>query len=190
MKITRDKKGKSRLILPRDYCVVDIETTGLSPSDCEIIEISAVRYRGLRREAVYSTLVKPSRSVPRLITELTGITNEMVTDAADIRSAVLGFRDFVGEDIILGYNVSFDINFLYDALMREGFALSNDFVDVLRLARRALPEIDRHSQTKVAEYIGIDTSGAHRAEFDCELCNAIYQRVMNSPGVTEAVENI
>ena len=54
---SRVNKGHSRLILPKDYCVVDIETTGLSPSDCEVIELSAVRYRQLKKIDSFHTLV-------------------------------------------------------------------------------------------------------------------------------------
>ncbi|MDO4863081.1 MAG: 3'-5' exonuclease [Ruminococcus sp.] len=186
MKDKRDKKGKSRLVLPRDYCVVDIETTGLTPSDSEIIEIAAVRYRDLERVGAFTTFVKPDKPISDFIVGLTGISNEMVADAPKISEAIIGFRDFVGDDIIMGYNVNFDINFLYDALLDCcGEALGNDFVDVLRFARKALPNLERRSQTRVADHLRINSKGAHRAEKDCEICNAIYQKLMKNVRITE-----
>lgn len=178
MAVVRDGKGKSRLILPRDYCVIDIETTGLSPSDSEIIEIAAVKYRENKAIDTYSTFVKPKMRIPRFITGLTGITNEMVKEAPDIFKATIDFYNFISDDIIIGYNINFDINFLYDALQNShGLTLKNDFVDVLRFARKALPELNGRSQTRVADYLNISYEGAHRAVTDCEICNAIYQEL-------------
>ncbi|SEL25708.1 DNA polymerase-3 subunit epsilon [Ruminococcus sp. YRD2003] len=178
MKTVRDKKGKSRLLLPSDYCVVDIETTGLAPEESEIIEIAAVKYRDFKKTEVFSTFVKPKKNISRFITELTGISDDMVAGAPGIEEAISDFREFVGDDIILGYNVNFDINFLYDALLKcHGIYLCNDFVDVLRFTRKALAQLESRSQVRVAEYFGISTGGAHRAETDCDICNAIYLKM-------------
>lgn len=169
------KKGKSRIAFPEDYCVVDIETTGLSPEECEIIEIAAVRYRKGEKAAVFNTLVKPKSAISPFITELTGITNEMVKEAPDIGTAIMEFYGFAGDDMLMGYNVNFDINFLYDNLLRcHGIYLGNDFVDVLRFARRVLTLLPDRKQTTVAAHYGIEIEGAHRAEKDCEICNACY----------------
>ncbi len=167
------EKGKSLLVFPEDYTVVDIETTGLCAGKSEIIEISAVKFRGRREEGSFSTLVKPSRPVGYFITRLTGITDEMAAGGADIKDALRGFSDFLGDDIIVGYNVNFDINFLHADMMRHlGVPLTNDFVDVLRFARRLLPQLPDHKQTTVAGYYGISVTGAHRAHADCLICNA------------------
>lgn len=169
------KKGKSRMAFPEDYCVVDIETTGLAPETCEIIEIAAVRYRNGEKAAVFSTFVKPVSPIPAFITEMTGINDAMVENAPDIAEAVLDFYNFVGNDMIMGYNVNFDFNFLYDNLLRcHGLYLRNDFVDVLRFSRKALPLLPNRRQTTVAAHYGIPVTGAHRAAKDCEICNACY----------------
>lgn len=178
MAVSRNK-GKSLLAFPNNYCVIDIETTGVVPGQNEIIEIAAVRYRDYAKEAEFSTFIKPVKKILPFITKLTGISNSMVADAPDISVAVRNFADFAGDDILMGYNVNFDINFLYDALLKcHGIELSNSFVDVLRFARKALVQLPSRSQTAVAEYYGIDISGAHRAAKDCEICNACYQKLM------------
>lgn len=178
MKMTRDFKGKSLLSFPENYTVVDIETTGLSPDICEIIEISAIKYVNFEKVSSFSTLIKPQNRISYFITKLTGITNDMVKDAPDISTAILDFQGYIGKDILMGYNVNFDINFLYDNLMRcHNIPLTNDFVDVLRFARKALPDLKNRSQTTVAEYYGISAFGAHRAERDCEICNACYLKL-------------
>lgn len=171
----REHKGKSLWAFPSDYTVVDIETTGLSPLFCEIIEISAVKYRNDVLDSVYSVLVRPTQKISPFITRLTGITNEMAESGYDIATAMRGFKEFVCGDIILGYNVHFDINFLYDnAVTHLGEPLTNDFVDVLRFARKALPQAPDHRQTTIASYLGISCDGAHRAETDCKICREIY----------------
>lgn len=171
----RKFKGKSLFAFPTDYTVVDIETSGLSSEACEIIEVSALRYRDETQVGSFSTLIKPSRPLDWFIINLTGITDEMVENAPDIKDVMAAFYEFVGDDIIIGHNVNFDVNFLYDNLWRHnGLVLDNDFVDTLRLARKALPQLSNHKQTTVAEYFGVRTDGAHRALRDCEICNACY----------------
>lgn len=175
---TREFKGKSLLSFPNDYTVVDIETNVTEWKECEIIEISAVKYRSNQKVDSFSVLIKSKGKIDWFITKLTGITDAMVANGVDIVTALTEFKSFVGNDIILGYNVNFDVNMLYDGLMKyKGEALCNDFVDVLRFAKYALrdDEIENRKQTTVANYFGIDTVGAHRAEKDCLICNAIYQ---------------
>ncbi len=171
----RKFKGQSLFAFPSDYSVVDIETNGLISGTCEIIEVSALKVRdGVVRDS-FSSLIKPTEPISRFITSLTGITDEMVENAPDIADVMQKFYGFIGKDILIGHNVNFDVNFLYDNLwLHNGLVLDNAFVDTLRLERRALPSLSNHKQTTIAEYYGIATDGAHRALRDCEICNACY----------------
>ncbi len=170
-KVVRLKKGKSLFEFPENFTVVDIETTGLSAAGAEIIEISALRYRSGEKTAVFSSLLKPRYAIPYFITELTGITNAMVKDAPERTGVLSEFYDFVGRDVIVGHNVNFDVNFLYDEISSYlGKDLENDFVDVLRLSRYYLPFLPSHKQTAIAEYFSISSEGAHRAVRDTEIC--------------------
>ncbi len=172
----RQYKGTSIIDFPETYVVVDIETNGLSADSSEIIEISAIRYTSGVKVDSFSTLIKPSRNIDRFITNLTGITDSMVADAPQIEEVIWAFYSYVGNDILVGYNVNFDVNFLYDNLMKcYGTPLTNSFIDVLRIARRVLPYLPNHKQTTVASYYGISIASAHRAEADCEICNACYR---------------
>ena len=171
-------KGKPILEFPDSYIVVDIETTGLDPvKDC-IMEISAVKYRKNRKVDDYVVLIKIDRRVPLHITELTGITNEMLEGALDVTFALQRFIDFIGDDILVGYNVPFDLAFLTIAseryLLRSIF---NDYIDVMQIAMEKLPFLGRTKQIVVAKYFGIGTEGSHRALNDCEICNGCYQKL-------------
>lgn len=180
MKIKREFKGKSLWAFPNDYTVVDIETNFTEWKECEIIEISAVKYRNNEVADTFSVLVKPKGRIDWFVANLTGITDEMAENGADIHDTLDEFKTFVGEDILLGYNVNFDINTIYDAMMRyKNQPLTNDFIDVLRFAKKGLKdeEITNRKQTTVAEYFGIDVKGAHRALKDCLICNAVYQKL-------------
>ena len=175
MRNYRPLKGKSLFEFPDDYTVIDIETTGMPGEGAEIIEVSALRFRGDELSAQYSELIKPALPISFFITQLTGITNAMVRSARPRTNILREFRDFLGDDVLIGHNVNFDVNFLYDEFTRYlGEPLPNDFVDVMRLSRRYLPELPNHKQITVAEYFCLDTEGAHRALKDTELCAGNY----------------
>lgn len=180
IKSVRESKGKSSILFPNDYVVVDIETTGLSPQYDEIIEIAAIKYMSGEKVDIFSTLVKPKYEIDEYITELTGITNEMVSTAPEITECIADFKEFIDNEIIVGYNVNFDINFLYDNLLKYcDEKLSNNFVDVMRIAKRVLPDLSHHRQKDIAEYYGISIDGAHRAEADCLMCNECFENLKN-----------
>ena len=112
----RDKKGQSLLLFPNEYIVFDIETTGLDASYDEIIEIGALKIKNNEIVDKFTSLIKPKYPIDEFITELTGITNEMVKDAPLINEVLPRFIDFIGDEILVGHNINFDINFVYDNL--------------------------------------------------------------------------
>lgn len=178
--INREFKGYSIIDYPDSYTVIDIETTGLSYDYDEIIEISAIKFvNGLETEK-FSTLVKPIQEIDDFITKLTGITNEMVKNAPSIESAILDFYNFIKDDILVGYNINFDINFIYDNLLKyNNLFLRNNFVDVYRIVRYNLKELDSHRLKYVAKYYNLPKQ-SHRALDDCYLCNAIFKNIVTS----------
>ena len=183
-------KGRLLRELPDDYTIVDIETTGLDPINSRIIEISAVKYRCNRKIDEYVTFVSIEEKVPDRITKLTGITNDMLKGAPTAKDALTGFITFIGEDILIGHNVAFDLAFLGSEYQDYcGKKLYNNYVDVLRIANDKLPFLDSHKQIVVAKYFGIKTEGSHRALTDCEICNGCYQKLKElSVGLYNAPE--
>ena len=178
-KPSRPNKGRSLIAIPDTYTVIDIETTGLDSRFCEIIELSALRYSNGSLIDSFTTLVKPTEPIDDFITELTGITNDLVSDAPAISDAIKNFYNFVGSDILVGYNVHFDINFIYDVLQNtHGLDFTNSFVDVMRFAKKLLPDLKNHKLETVADHYKI-SSPAHRSYADCETCNACYQALLS-----------
>lgn len=190
----REHKGESIIAFPVDYTVVDLETTGLDPYFDTIIEISALRVRANKIVDTLSTLVKPMWEVSEFITGLTGITNEMLADAPMLKEVLPAVREFIGDDIIVGHNVNFDVNFLYDVCLDIlGTPFSNNFLDTLRLSRKALPDLAHHRLDDVAQALGIVAEGHHRALSDCKTTFNCYlaleERIHNSIGIDSFIES-
>ena len=165
----REHKGRSLLALPSDYVVLDLETTGLDPRFDSIIEIGIMRVRENEPTERFDLLVKPPTLVSDFITELTGITNQQLENAPDISDALPQALDFIGEDIVIGHNVNFDINFLYDFCEYLNLPFfDRDFIDTMRLSRRLFPELPHHRLIDLIDYFGLTGSPMHRASADIE----------------------
>ena len=184
---TREYKGKSLIDLPEDYTVFDIETTGLDPYWDSIIEIGVVRVRNREVISEWSSLIKPSTYmindegqevyVDEFIEELTGITNEMLEHAPSASDVLASFFDFIGDDILLGHNVNFDINFVYDlAQEQSSYLLKNNFVDLLRLVRKIFPDYPNHRLQTIAERMEIEKN-THRVIADCLVTLKAFEKV-------------
>jgi len=94
------------------FVAVDVETTGLSPIENELIEVSAIKYRGGQKIDTFSTLIKPKTRIPYYITNITGITNEMVKKSPEVEEVMPQLIDFIGESSIVAHNANFDYKFL------------------------------------------------------------------------------
>lgn len=191
--IYRNNKGKSLIALPNDYTVIDIETTGLDYSYCHIIEISAIRVRAGIAVDSFSSLIQPPASecydendnpyeeyVDEFITELTGITNEMLSNAPAAPEVMPKFLDFVSDDLLIGHNVSFDVNFIYDTFEALGTVFTNDYIDTMRISRKLLPDLPHHRLKDIAKFYSVPYDGAHRSLADCNITNECYQFMRSS----------
>ena len=174
-KIERELKGKSLIEDLNNYTVVDIETTGMSWNFSKILEISALKVRNKEITEEFSELINPHEPIPYFIKNLTGITDEMVCDALELDEVLLKFKDFLREDIIVGHNVNFDVNFLYDNFLNVlNNPMQNNFVDTLRISRKLLPELKHHKLDNLTQYYNIKARDKHRALNDCVLTNNVY----------------
>lgn len=172
---SRLKKGMSLIEDLDNYTVVDIETTGLNWKLSKILEISALQVRNKEVVAEFSKIINPHEPIPYFIKNLTGITDEMTRDAPELEKVLKEFKDFLKDDIIVGHNVNFDINFLYDNFVEVlGITLSNNFIDTLRISRKLLPELKHHKLDNLIDYYRIETRDKHRALNDCVLTNKVY----------------
>ncbi|MCX7621399.1 MAG: DEDD exonuclease domain-containing protein, partial [Acidimicrobiales bacterium] len=147
------------------FCVLDLETTGASPTECEITEIGAAKFRGGECLGTFHTLVNPGVAIPPFITYLTGITEAMVLPAPRIEQVLPSLLEFIGDAVIVGHNIRFDLSFLQAALARTGRPrLANRSLDTCALARRLVrDEVPNCQLGTLAERFRLDHQPSHRA---------------------------
>lgn len=176
----RVKKGKSLLCSTRDFTAIDLETTGNSPLNDDIIEVGAIRYRDGKAVAQFQELVNPGYKVPPFISDMTGISDDMLQEARSLGEILPEFLDFIGDDIVLGHNVHFDVNFIYDACINcELPPFSNDLIDTLRISRLLHKDWQSHRLCDIAYGLGINNHGWHRSLCDCNVAAQCYLKMMD-----------
>jgi ATP-dependent DNA helicase DinG len=152
---------------------LDLETTGLDPLSDVIIEIGAVRFDGNRIEKEFSTLINPGRHIPEFITGLTGINDEMVRQAPNIRDVLEQLASFVGDAPILGHNIQFDLSFFKKFRLFE----LNEDIDTYELAAVLMPSASRYNLGALGQQLGIPLSATHRALDDARVTVAVFQQL-------------
>ena len=147
------------------FVVVDLETTGGSPGTDAITEIGAVKVRGGEHLGTFQTLVNPGRAIPPTITVLTGITESMVATAPRIEAVLPSLVEFMGDAVVVGHNVRFDVGFLQAALDRAGRPqLTGPTVDTVTLARQLVrDEVPNCRLSTLADRFGLSHRPSHRA---------------------------
>jgi DNA polymerase-3 subunit epsilon len=147
------------------FCVIDLETTGGSADLCGITEIGAVKLRGGECIGTFQTLVNPGCAIPPEITILTGITHSMVLPAPRIEAVLPSLLEFIGDSVIVGHNVRFDLSFVQAALERDQRPkLTNRSVDTVALARRLVRnEVPNCKLGTLARHLRLDHQPSHRA---------------------------
>ena len=162
--------------LPAQFVVFDLETTGLNPEKNEIIEIGAIRVnRDSNQHDTYQSLVRPSKKVPKKITELTGITQTMVdSDGIQLELALKDFLVFAGNLQLVSFNADFDMAFLQNAAAKHSLRVTNPVSCALRMARRAWPNRKSYRLKDLANDGNLSSEGTHRALGDCQRTLIVY----------------
>lgn len=172
----RSQKGRSILLPLNDFTVLDLETTGLTPAYDDIIEVAAIRCRNGEVVDTFDKLVQLPYELDEYITELTGITDEMLSTGEPLDKVLPQFLHFIGSDTIVAHNANFDVNFLYDNAVSLGLEpFSNDFVDTMRLSRSLFKEQRHHRLCDLVERFGIECTGFHRALGDSQTTLKCYR---------------
>lgn len=173
------KTIKWRDICRKEFIAIDIETTGLEADRDRIIEIAAVKYADLRESDRFCTLINPGIRIPRFITEINGITNDMVKDAPTIKEVLPRFIEFIGNSVLVAHNARFDLGFLNHNAWRLGYKSDNPYIDTLSLCRNVFPGFCNYKLGTVAENLGIDLRNAHRALADTRAVGQILVKCIN-----------
>lgn len=180
---TREYKGKSLLEFPDSYVAIDIETTGLDPNYDEIIEIAALKIQNGSETDRFHSLVNPKCEIDEFIESLTGITNAMLEAAPDLEIVLPQFLEFVGDNVVVGHNVNFDVNFIYDCAENLKLKLfTNNFVDTMRISRKLYADLKHHTLADLIVTLGVGETVEHRALADCIQTKECFEIMRNRAG--------
>ncbi|HET7486920.1 MAG TPA: DEDD exonuclease domain-containing protein [Acidimicrobiales bacterium] len=166
------------------FVVLDLETTGCQPGVSSITEVGAVKLRGGECLGTFQTLVDPGQGIPPEIVYLTGITEAMVCGAPRIESVLPAFLEFLGDAVVVGHNVRFDLGFLAADLRRTGRpALSNRWVDTCALARRLVAdEVPNCQLSTLARHLRVGHTPTHRALDDALATGEVLHCLLERAG--------
>ncbi|MCK5073611.1 MAG: 3'-5' exonuclease [Bacteriovoracaceae bacterium] len=168
------------------YNILDFETTGFSADYDRVIEVGVVKIKNYKIIDTFQEFVNPGMRITGAITSLTGITNNMVKDADRSSRVMPRLKSFVGDELIVAHNASFDSRFYKAEMSRVEIYPKNEFLCSLLLARRMYQDLDSHKLGVLCNYLGFTNKASHRALGDAEathkVFNAICERIKISSG--------
>ena len=156
------------------YCVLDLETTGISFRTEKITEVGIIKIKNGEVIDEFECFVNPEKPIPEEVVEVTHITDDMVKDAETIDKVIPKIIDFIGDSILVAHNADFDIGFLKHNFAEYGYSLENTYIDTLRLAKVIFPEFKKYKLGIIASNLNIEVEVAHRALDDVKTLVAIF----------------
>ncbi len=159
----------------RDYIAFDLETTGLSVEENQIIEIGALKVKDGKVVDRFMEFLKPDEPILPRITEITGITTEMVANARSTEKIIQDFVLFCGNDILVGHNILFDYQFCKKYANTYGLPFEKKGIDTLKIARKVHKDFESKSLGALCKYYKILNQAAHRAYYDALATAKLYQ---------------
>ena len=168
-------KGQS---IDTTYCVLDLETTGLSAKTEKITEIGIMKIQNGEVIDKFAEFVNPEKHIPQRVQEVTNITDEMVKDSPKIEELFPKVLEFIKGSVLVAHNATFDIGFLKNVAKDLGYEFDYTYVDTLPLSRKIYPELKKHKLGKIAEHLGIKVEVAHRALDDVDTTVKVLKFMM------------
>ena len=162
------------------YCVLDLETTGLSAKTEKITEIGIMKVKDGKVIEEFAEFVNPEKPIPMRVQEITNITDDMVKDAPKIEEIFPKVLEFIKGTVLVAHNATFDIGFLKNIAKNLGYEFDFTYVDTLPLARKLYPELKKHKLGKIAEHLKIKVEVAHRALDDVDTTVKVLREMMKT----------
>lgn len=172
-------KGVTGKTVDDEIIVFDVETTGLNYKKDRLTEIGAVKIRNRSIIDSFNTMVNPRKPIPKKVSELTGITDDMVANAPEEDEAVRRFMEFCGENAVLvAHNANFDNNFIKSVCERYNISFEYALLDTLVMCQSMLPELGRYKLGYLAKYLKLGKFEAHRASDDAMMLGKVYLELL------------
>lgn len=166
--------------LDTEYCVFDIETTGLSFRTEKITEIGAIKIKNGEIIDTFETFVNPEKPIPYEVIKVTHITDDMVRDADTIETVLPKFLEFAGDSVIVAHNANFDMGFIRHFADLQGLKINNTYIDTLALARDMFPEYKKFKLGVIADNLSIRVDVAHRALDDVKTLVKVFEVMLRN----------
>lgn len=161
----------------REYVVLDLEMTGLSPLQDRILEIGAVKVKDHKIVDEFHTLINPHRRLEEKIVELTGITDEMAESGAELEVVLKDFLAFLSDHVIVGHSLMSDYSFLKQNATNQKLPLACQGIDTLKIARKVLPVEVPKNLIALCEYLKIGQEEQHRALEDAKATAKVLEKL-------------
>ncbi len=176
-----DNPIENYLLSEIDFVVLDLEAIGSKGRPARIIELGAYHVRNGKIVDEFQSLIDPEVMLPRFITMLTGISDEMINGAPRFREIVNAWLDFAGDAVLVAHNSNFDLALLNREIARvyPGSRMRNAELCTVKLARRVLRSLDSHNLDALAEYFGLEIVARHRAAGDARITAELFIRLLD-----------
>ncbi len=171
-----NSKGQS--ISDTEYCVFDLETTGISHLTEKITEVGIIKIKNGEVIDTFECFVNPEKPIPKEVVEVTHITDEMVKDADTIDKVMPKVLEFMKDSVLVAHNADFDIGYMKYNCEQLGLPFEFTHIDTLRLAKAIFPEFTKYKLGIIAEKLGIKVDVAHRALDDVKTLVAVFKEML------------
>ncbi len=180
--------GDGNIDIDTEYCVLDIETTGIPYRSEMITELGAIKIKNGKIIDEFECFVNPEKPIPYEVVQVTHITDDMVKSARTIKDVLPEFIKFCGDDVLVAHNANFDIGFLRYQANKLGLKLDNTYIDTLSLAKDLFPEYTKYKLGIIAANLRIKVDVAHRALDDVKTLVKVFEVMLErlrEQGVTK-----
>ena len=183
--------SQNQTIQDATYCVLDIETTGLSKLTEKITEFGIMKIKNGEIIDTFECFVNPEKPIPEKVVEVTHITDDMVKDAETIDKVMPKVIEFCGDSVIVAHNATFDMGFIKYNAEQLGLEFNNTYIDTLALAKELFPDFKKYKLGIIAENLKIKVEVAHRALADVETLVEVFKvmlKMMDEKGIENMSE--
>lgn len=176
-----EKFSPKRGLKDSSYVVLDLETTGAKAPPCRITEIGAFKVVNGEISDEYHSLVNPQSPIPEFITQLTGISDQMVKDAPKFSDIAMDFLDFIDDSVVVAHNAQFDLRFVNHeiGLMEPEHRLGNPHLCTVQISRRLVEGVENHRLNTLARHFSVPLLNHHRAKDDAFATAKIFVNLLD-----------